>query len=113
MATLFTKIINGEIAGKILHKDEHCAALVDIHPQAPQHILLVPRKEITSLASASIEDQMLLGHLLLTAANLARDLGVSKSGYRVVINVGPNGGQTVDHLHIHLLGGRTLTWPPG
>ncbi len=111
MATLFTKIINGEIPGKIVHKDEHCAVLVDIQPQAPKHFLVVPVKEIESIATA--EDKQVLGHLLLTAAQVARDQGFSAGGYRLVINAGKNGGQTVSHLHIHLLGGRQMEWPPG
>ena len=113
MATLFTKIINGEIKGTILHQDDQCVAFLDIQPQAPQHVLVVPVKEIPSLAHATAADQQLLGHLLLTAAQVARQLGVADSGYRLVINTGRNGGQTVDHLHIHLLGGRALVWPPG
>jgi histidine triad (HIT) family protein len=113
MATLFTKIITGEIKGTILHQDDQCVAFLDIQPKAPQHVLVVPKKEIPSLHHASAEDQQLLGHLLLTAAQVARQLGVAESGYRLAINTGRNGGQTVDHLHIHLLGGRALGWPPG
>ncbi len=113
MASIFTKIIGGEIKGTIVHQDEHCAVLVDVQPQAPKHMLVVPRKEIESVASASPEDQMILGHLLLTAAKVARDQGFEKQGYRLVINTGKNGGQTVSHLHIHLLAGRQLEWPPG
>lgn len=113
MATLFTKILNGEIPGKILHQDEHCAAIADIQPQAPQHILLFPKNEIRSLAHAAPEDKMALGHLLIVAAQVARDLGVAEDGYRLVINTGKNGGQSVDHIHVHLLAGRKMEWPPG
>ncbi len=113
MATLFTKIIQGEIKGTIVYQDENCAALLDIQPQAPIHILLVPKKEITAVSAASGEDQQLLGHLMLTAAKIARDQGIDKTGYRLVINNGGNGGQSVDHLHIHILGGRQMQWPPG
>lgn len=113
MSSLFTKIFRGEIPGRILHQDEHCAVIADINPQAPSHLLVIPKKEIFSLATAGPEDQQLLGHLLLTAAKMARDLGVDSSGYRLVINVGEDAGMTVPHLHFHLLGGRRLTWPPG
>ena len=113
MATLFTKILNGEIPGKILHQDEHCAAIADIQPQAPKHILIFPKKEIRSVADAAPEDKMVLGHLLMTAAKVARDLGIAESGYRLVINTGKHGGQTVDHIHVHLLAGRQMEWPPG
>jgi histidine triad (HIT) family protein len=113
MASLFTKIINGEIPGKIIYKDELCVALVDIEPQAPQHVLVVPKQEIRSIAHAREADEKLLGHLLLAAGKVAKQLGVSEGGYRLVINTGKNGGQSVDHLHIHLLGGRPLAWPPG
>ena|ERR1700722_5819841 len=111
--TLFTKILKGEIPGKIVYQDEQCAALMDIQPQAPHHLLVVPRKEIVSVAHATAADQELLGHLLLTAAKVARDLGFSEGGYRLVINTGKKGGQTVDHLHVHVLGGRQMEWPPG
>lgn len=113
MATLYTKIIKGEIPGKIVHEDEHCAAFLDIQPQAPNHILVVPKKELRSVADAKPEDEQLLGHLLLTAASVARDQGIAESGYRLVINTGKNGGQSVSHLHIHVLGGRQMEWPPG
>src|ERR1700684_3569082 len=103
MATLFTKIINGQIPGKILFQDDVCVALADIQPQAPAHVLVIPKKEIVSLAHATAEDEKILGHLMMTAAHVARQLGVSDGGYRLVINTGKNGGQSVDHLHIHLL----------
>lgn len=113
MASLFTKIINGEIPAKFVHQDEICAAIHDIQPQAPTHILIFPKKEIINVGHATKQDQSILGHLLLTAAEIARTLGLASDGYRIVINNGKNGGQSVDHLHVHLLAGRQLTWPPG
>lgn len=113
MSSIFTKIINGEIPGKILFQDDRCAVIVDIQPEAPKHFLVVPKKQIRNLASATDEDRDLLGHLLLVAGQVASEQGIAESGYRVVANVGPHGGQTVDHLHIHVLGGRALGWPPG
>ena len=113
MASIFTKILSGEIPGKILHQDEHCAAIADIQPQAPTHILLFPKKEIRSVNEAGPADQMVLGHMLLMAAKIAREQGVADGGYRLVINTGKQGGQSVDHVHIHLLAGRQMEWPPG
>lgn len=113
MATLFTKIINEEIPAKIIYRDEQCVAFKDIHPQAPHHYLIVPVKEIVSIDDANDEDKALLGHLLLIGKKLAKDLGFSEYGYRLVTNIGEYGGQTVPHLHIHLMGGRQMTWPPG
>ena len=113
MGSIFTKIINGEIKGNILHQDDQCVVLVDVNPQAPKHFLVVPKKEIRSIADAKKEDQMLLGHLLLTAAKVAKDQGFSDDGYRLVININGDGGMTVPHVHVHLLGGRALSWPPG
>ncbi len=113
MPSIFTKILSGEIKGTIIHQDDQCAVIKDINPQAPTHLLVVPKKEITSVAHAGPEDQQLLGHLLLTAAQVAKDQGISESGYRLVINVGKDGGMTVPHIHVHLLGGRALYWPPG
>ena len=113
MSTLFTKILNGEIPGDILYKDDVCFALRDIQPQAPKHILVIPRQELRSVAAAEAAEQSLLGHLLLVCARVAREAGLEETGYRLVINTGKDGGQTVDHLHIHILGGRQLTWPPG
>ncbi|MGA0844982.1 MAG: histidine triad nucleotide-binding protein [Luteolibacter sp.] len=111
--TLFEKIRDREIPADIVHQDEHCTAFRDISPQAPVHILIVPKRVIPRIGQAQAEDQSLLGHLLLVVAELARKLGISESGYRVVINHGPDGGETVPHLHLHLLGGRPLEWPPG
>lgn len=113
MASIFTKVIKGEIKGEILFQDDLCAVIRDITPVAPKHLLVIPKKEIRSIADAKPEDQQLLGHLLLTAAKVARDLGFSEDGYRLVINIGNDGGMTVPHLHIHLLAGRSMSWPPG
>jgi histidine triad (HIT) family protein len=112
MACLFCKIVAGEIPSKKVFEDDLTYAFRDINPQAPTHVLVVPRKHIDSLAEASAEDQELLGYLHLVAARIAKNEGLSK-GFRTVINTGPDGGQTVDHLHVHLLGGRTMLWPPG
>lgn len=111
--TLFEKIYDGEIPADIIHKDEHCCAFRDISPQAPTHVLIVPRKPIPRIGAADAEDQALIGHLLLTAAKIARGLGIAESGYRIAINNGADGGESVPHLHVHLLGGRKLKWPPG
>lgn len=113
MPSIFTKIINGEIKGQIIHQDDLCAVLVDIQPQAPKHYLVVPKKEIQSVATATQEDKALLGHLLLVAAEVARKEGFSEKGYRLVINTNQHGGQSVSHIHIHVLGGRQMEWPPG
>lgn len=110
--TIFRKIIDREIPANIVYEDEHCLAFEDIAPQAPTHVLVIPKKEIASLADAAKEDQALLGHLLLVAAQVARERGLD-GGFRVVANAGVDGGQSVDHLHLHVLGGRKLTWPPG
>lgn len=112
-SSIFTKIINGEIKGTIVHQDENCVVLVDIQPQAPKHFLVVPRKEISSLDEASVADKAVLGHLLFIAAEVARKNGIAESGYRVVINTNGDGGQSVPHIHLHVLGGRPLNWPPG
>ncbi len=111
--TLFEKICAKEIPATILHEDDRCIAFRDISPQAPQHILIIPRKPIPRVGLAAEADEALLGHLLLTAAKVARSEGIADSGYRLVINNGPHGGEAVPHLHIHLLGGRQLLWPPG
>ncbi len=111
--TLFQKIRDTEIPADIIHRDDICTAFSDISPQAPTHILIVPAKHIPRIGEATPDDQATLGHLLLTAAKLAAQLGLSENGYRIVINNGPHGGETVPHLHVHLLGGRQLNWPPG
>ena len=112
MSCIFCKIIEGEIPSTAVYQDEQCYAFADIHPQAPVHVLVVPRKHITSLAEATEEDSALLSHLLWTVAEITREKKLT-AGYRVTINIGENGGQTVDHLHLHLLGGRAMHWPPG
>lgn len=111
--TLFEKICAREIPANIVFEDEHCIAFRDISPQAPVHILIIPRKAIPRIGMATPEDGTLLGHLLLTAASVARTEGIAESGYRLVINNGSDGGETVPHLHVHLLGNRPLLWPPG
>ncbi|MCC5835042.1 MAG: histidine triad nucleotide-binding protein [Opitutales bacterium] len=110
--TLFEKIMAGEIPSEMLHEDEHCVAIRDIDPQAPVHILIIPRKPIPRIGEAEAEDQELLGHLLLTAGKIAKQENIV-GGFRVVINNGKDGGESVPHLHVHLLGGRPLSWPPG
>jgi len=110
--TIFSKIINREIPADIVYEDDRAIAFKDINPQAPTHILVVPKKIIPQLAVSKTEDLDLLGHLLLTVKQVAADAGLG-NGYRVVINNGTDGGQTVDHLHLHILGGRPMTWPPG
>jgi histidine triad (HIT) family protein len=112
MSCLFCKIIEGSIPSNPEYKDDRCYAFADIHPQAPVHLLIAPREHLVSLVEAGEEHLALLGHLLWVAADLARKKGLAK-GYRVVINTGEDGGQTVDHLHVHLLGGRPMTWPLG
>jgi histidine triad (HIT) family protein len=111
--TLFEKIIAREIPADIVFEDDQCLAFRDISPQAPVHILIIPKKPIARIGAAQADDQSLLGHLLLTAADIARRENIAPTGYRLVINNGPHGGETVPHLHIHLLGGRHLNWPPG
>ncbi|MEH2161325.1 MAG: histidine triad nucleotide-binding protein [Nostoc sp.] len=110
--TIFSKIIRREIPADIIYEDDLVLAFKDIHPQAPVHILVIPKKPIPTLADAESQDHALLGHLLLTAKRVAEEAGL-KNGYRVVINAGDDGGQTVHHLHLHILGGRQLDWPPG
>jgi len=111
--TIFGKIIEKKIPADIVYEDDLCLAFRDINPQAPTHVLLIPRKEISSLNVADPSDHALLGHLLIKASEVARDEGLEQNGYRVVINTGDYGGQSVDHLHLHILGGRRLGWPPG
>jgi histidine triad (HIT) family protein len=111
-SSIFTKIINREIPGNFEHEDELCVAIRDIDPQAPVHILIIPKKPIIRTSLAEDEDQAILGHLLLTARTVARKLNLD-NGFRIVINNGPQGGEAVPHLHLHLLGGRQMGWPPG
>ena len=111
MKTLFQKILVGEIPSKIVYKDDVCAAINDINPQAPVHVLLFPVKPIARISGASAEDAQILSHLMLTAPKIAEQCGL-KDGFRIVINNGLLAGETVPHLHIHILGGRQLHWPP-
>ena len=110
--TIFQKIIDREIPSTIEYEDDQCIAIRDVDPQAPVHCLIIPKKLIARVAESADEDSSLLGHLLLTAKNVAAKLNLD-DGFRIVINNGPNGGETVPHLHVHLLGGRSLQWPPG
>lgn len=110
---LFCKIADGRIPGKIVYQDQDVVAFADINPQAPQHILFIPRRHIADMAHLTVAEGELLGKLFVTAAHVARDLGLEERGYRFVTNVGPDAGQSVFHLHFHLLGGRKLDWPPG
>ncbi|MEO8496105.1 MAG: histidine triad nucleotide-binding protein [Planctomycetota bacterium] len=110
--TIFKRIIDKEIPADIIYEDDLCLAFRDISPQAPTHVLVIPKQEIASVAAIADEDQALIGHLYLVIRNLANQLGLG-NGYRVVVNCGADGGQAVDHLHFHLLGGRQLKWPPG
>jgi histidine triad (HIT) family protein len=114
MDCIFCKIAAGEIPAKKLYEDDHAVAFADLHPQAPVHTLIIPRQHFASLAAigTSDEEKALLGHLHGIANHLARQQNLVQ-GYRIVINTGPEGGQTVDHLHLHLLGGRQMHWPPG
>ena len=111
--TLFDKIIAREIPAAIVYEDDLVLAIRDINPQAPTHVLIVPKKAIPRISEVKTADQQLLGHLLLKAAEVADKLGLTPSGYRLVINNGADGGETVEHLHIHILGGRHMAWPPG
>jgi histidine triad (HIT) family protein len=111
--TIFKKIIDGEINADIVYEDDLCLAFRDIDAQAPVHVLLIPKKEVANIAALAEEDRELAGHLLLTAGKIARALGIEEGGYRVVANCGQHGGQSVDHLHFHILAGRQLKWPPG
>jgi histidine triad (HIT) family protein len=110
---IFCKIVAGGIPAAKIYEDDRAVVFRDINPQAPTHALVIPRAHVASLNEASEDDEALLGHLLLVAARVARDAGHADGGYRTVINTGPGAGQTVFHIHVHLLGGRSLTWPPG
>ena len=111
--TLFEKFIAREIPADIIDEDDSVIAFRDIKPAAPVHVLIVPKKPIPRIADAEEMDQAVLGHLILKAAEIANKLGLTKSGYRLVINNGPDAGESVPHLHLHILGGRSLSWPPG
>ncbi len=110
---LFCKIIAGEIPSNKVYSDDDLYAFEDINPAAPQHILIIPKKHLTNINSANEKDEALLGKLLLRANEIAKELGLAEDGFRYVINTGRDGGQTVFHLHLHILGGRALSWPPG
>ena len=110
---IFCKIASKEIPSKTAYEDEEVYAFHDLHPQAPIHVLLIPKRHIGNLLAAEESDSTLLGHMMSAAANVAHTLGIADGGFRVVTNIGPDGGQTVDHLHLHILGGRHMTWPPG
>lgn len=112
MSTIFGKIIQREIPADIVYEDELCLAFRDVNPQAPTHVLLIPKKEIPRLVDAQAEDQALLGHLLLTANKIAQQLGVGDA-FRLAVNNGADAGQSVFHLHLHILAGRAFKWPPG
>jgi histidine triad (HIT) family protein len=111
--TIFGKIIRREIPAQIVYENDYVLAFRDISPQAPVHILVIPKKPIPSVAALSSEDSSLMGEVLLAAAEIARAEGLAEGGYRLVTNIGHDGGQTVSHLHFHLLGGRPMLWPPG
>lgn len=110
--TIFQRIIDREIPARIEHEDDQCIVLHDIQPQAPVHLLVIPKRLISRVGAAEAGDQALLGHLLLIAGSVARKLNLG-AGFRLVINHGPHGGESVPHLHVHLLAGRPLAWPPG
>ena len=110
---VFCKIASGAIPARIAYEDDAAVAFHDLSPQAPVHVLVIPRQHLPNLAAASAADEPLLGHLLGVARRLGEELGVAGSGFRVALNVGPHAGQSVDHLHVHLLGGRPMGWPPG
>jgi histidine triad (HIT) family protein len=113
MSTLFEKIIAREIPATIVYEDEFVLAFKDVKPQASTHILIIPKKPIPRIAEAKPEDHQVLGHLMLKAGEVARNLGLDKSGFRLVFNNGPDAGEAVPHLHCHIIGGRKLDWPPG
>lgn len=113
MSTLFTRIINREIPADIVYEDEQAIAFNDIDPQAPLHVLIVPKKEIPTINDIGEEDEALVGHLYRIAAQLAYEKGIAEDGYRVVMNCNEYGGQSVYHIHLHMMGGRRMGWPAG
>ena len=113
MSTIFKRIIDREIPADVIYEDDLCLAFRDVSPQAPVHVLVIPKQEIKSVDAIEETDAALLGHLWIVIGKIARELGVAEEGYRVVTNCGKLGGQSVDHLHFHLMGGRQLGWPPG
>jgi histidine triad (HIT) family protein len=110
---VFQKIIEREIPAAIVYEDDLVLAFRDVNPQAPVHVLIIPKKEIPRISEARAEDHKLVGHLIIKAAVVAAQLGLDKTGYRLVINNGPDGGESVPHLHCHIMGGRKMIWPPG
>jgi histidine triad (HIT) family protein len=110
---IFCKIRDGHIPARLVHRDDHCLAIEDINPQAPTHLLILPLEHIPTMNDVTVEHRELVGHLHLTAAKLARQRGLADSGYRLVFNTRRDAGQTVFHIHLHLLGGRPMEWPPG
>ena len=110
---LFCKIVAGDIPAEVIYRDDQVLAFRDINPRAPIHVLVIPQKHVDSLASVTDEQRDIMGKIMIVAREIAAAEGLSESGYRAVINVGLDGGQTISHLHLHLLGGRTLHWPPG
>jgi histidine triad (HIT) family protein len=110
---IFCQVAAGERPAKVLYEDEQCVAIQDLYPKAPIHILVIPRKHITSLNDDLQGQEPLLGHLLATAARVAREKGIDQTGFRTVINTNADGGQTIFHLHLHIMGGRAMRWPPG
>ena len=113
MSSLFTKIINKEIPAEIIYEDNDILAFNDINPQAPVHVLIIPKKEIKTINDIEVEDKEILGKIFLVAKKIAKKLNIDKTGYRTVFNCNEDGGQSVYHIHLHLLGGRKLNWPPG
>jgi histidine triad (HIT) family protein len=113
MSTIFSKIIAREIPARIIYEDDRCLAFHDVAPQAPVHFLVIPKREIARIAATQSGDEALLGHLVFVAKTIAAQVGLGDTGFRVVINNGPDGGESVPHLHVHVLGGRPLGWPPG
>lgn len=113
MSCIFCKIVAGEIPANIVFRDEHVIAFHDLHPQAPTHVLVIPRKHIATVNDLGEADIPIIGHQILAARQIAQDLGLAEEGYRLVMNTNEAGGQTVYHIHLHLLGGRNLDWPPG
>lgn len=112
-ACIFCRIVEGSIPAKIVYQDEHTLAFDDINPQAPVHTLVIPKRHVPSVLELAEADRVLLGHLLLTCSRIAKEKGLLETGFRVVANTGRDGGQTVFHLHLHVMGGRHMTWPPG
>lgn len=110
---IFCKLAQGQVRAEIILQDDRVIAFKDIHPQAPAHALVIPRRHITALWDTDRDDEALLGHIVLTCNEVAQELGIAESGYRIIANSGADAGQSVDHLHFHVLGGRKLAWPPG